>query len=89
MNSKRKVEIFSAGCPLCQDVLNLVRELSCPSCEIQVLDMKDKAVASRARELGIRSVPGIAVDSTVADCCAGRGPDEATLRAAGIGKPIP
>lgn len=88
MNSKRKVEIFSAGCSLCQDAINLVRELGCSSCEIQVLNMKDKAVASRAQELGIRNVPAVAVDGKVADCCAGRGPNEATLRAAGIGKPL-
>lgn len=88
MNGKRKVEIFSAGCPACREAEELVRRLSCPSCEVQVLDMKDEAVASKARELGIRSVPAVVVDGTFADCCAGRGPDEATLRAAGIGSPI-
>ncbi len=62
--------------------------MSCPSCEVQVLDMRDEVVARRARELGIRSVPAVVVDGKVADCCAGRGPDEATLRGAGIGKPI-
>ena len=66
----------------------MVRRLGCPSCDVQVLDMKDKAVARRALELGIRSVPAVVVDGKVADCCAGRGPDEATLRAAGIGTPL-
>lgn len=87
MNVKRRVEIFSAGCPACREAEELVRRLSCPSCDVQVLDMKDEAVARRARELGIRSVPAVAVDGKVADCCAGRGPDEATLRVTGIGKP--
>lgn len=88
MNSKRKVEIFSAGCPACREAEDLVRRLSCPSCDVQVLDMKDEAVAGRGRDLGIRSVPAVAVDGKVADCCAGRGPDEATLRATGIGTPL-
>jgi hypothetical protein len=88
MNGKRKVEFFSAGCLACREAEELVRRMSCPSCEVQILDMKDEAVAGRARELGIRSVPAVVVDGKVADCCVGRGPDEATLRAAGIGRPI-
>jgi hypothetical protein len=50
--------------------------------------MKDPAVASRAKSLGIRSVPVVVIDDKLADCCAGRGPDEATLRAGGLGQPI-
>lgn len=87
MNGKRKVELFGAGCPACREAEELVRRLNCPSCDVQVLDMKDEAVAKRALELGIRSVPAVVMDGKVADCCAGRGPDEATLRAAGIGQP--
>lgn len=88
MNAKRKVEIFSAGCPACREAEEMVRRLSCPSCDVQVLDMKDEAVARRARELGVRSVPAVVVDGKVADCRTGQGPDEATLRVAGIGKPL-
>lgn len=87
MVTKRRVEIFGAGCPACREAEVLVRSLTCPSCDVQILDMKDEAIARRARELGIRSVPAVVVDGKVADCCAGRGPDEATLRAAGIGQP--
>src|SRR5574341_2595778 len=83
MNGKRKVELFSAGCPACRDTEELVRRLSCPSCDVKVLDMKDEAVSRRARELGIRSVPAVVVDGKVADCCTGRGPGEAALRAVG------
>jgi hypothetical protein len=42
----------------------------------------------RAKSLGIHSVPAVVIDGTLAACCAGRGPDEATLRAAGLGQPI-
>ena len=49
--------------------------------------MKDPGVASRAKSLGIRSVPAVVIDGKLADCCAGRGPDEAVLRAAGLGQP--
>jgi hypothetical protein len=37
---------------------------------------------------GIRSVPAVVIDGALADCCAGRGPDEKQLRAAGIGTPL-
>jgi hypothetical protein len=35
-----------------------------------------------------RLTGAVVVDGKVADRCAGRGPDEAALRAAGIGSPI-
>ncbi|EIU7200196.1 hypothetical protein DZA07_06775 [Pseudomonas aeruginosa] len=87
MTTKRKVEVFSAGCPACTDVETLVKSLACPSCEVDMLDMRDIAVAQRAKTLGVRSVPAVAIDGRLADCCAGRGIDEASLRAAGLGQP--
>jgi glutaredoxin 3 len=89
MNAKRRIEIFSAGCPACEEVIQLINRVACPSCEVTILDMKNPDVASRARHLAIRSVPAVAINGTLADCCAGRGPDEQTLRAAGLGQPIP
>lgn len=85
MATKRKVEVFSAGCPACQDVVALVQQVACPSCDVSVLDMNDPNISSRAKSLGVRSVPAVVIDGKLADCCTGRGPDEATLRAAGLG----
>ena len=89
MSDKRKIEIFSAGCPVCRETIDLVNRLACASCEVSVLNMNDPDAESRAKDLGIRSVPAVVVDGKLAECCAGRGPDEATLRAAGIGQPLP
>lgn len=88
MSARRKIEVFSAGCPACDDVIDLVNGVACPSCEVTVLDMHDPKVAARAKSLGVRSVPAVAIDGALAGCCAGRGPDEAALRAAGIGTPL-
>ena len=88
MSVKRKIEIFSAGCPVCEETINFVKNSSCPSCEVTILDMNDVKVAGRAKSLGIRSVPAVVIDDKLADCCAGRGVDEATLRAVGLGKPV-
>ena len=88
MATKRKVEVFTAGCPVCDETVNLVKQIVCPSCEVTILDLNEPAVASRAKGLGIRSVPAVVIDGQLAGCCSGRGPDEATLRAAGLGQPV-
>jgi hypothetical protein len=61
LNTKRKVEIFSAGCPLCEETIVLVNKAACPSCEISILDIKDANVASRAKSLGIRTIPAVVI----------------------------
>lgn len=88
MAAKRKIEVFSAGCPACEETVRLVNRIACPSCDVTVLDMKEPEVANRAKGLGIRSIPAIVIDGRLADCCTGRGPDETTLRSAGIGQPL-
>ncbi len=88
MDAKRQIEIFSAGCGLCDETVEMVNRVACPSCEVSVLDMQDPDIARRAKDLGIQSVPAVVVNGQLADCCAGRGPDEETLRSAGLGKPI-
>lgn len=87
MSEKRKIEIFSAGCPACQETIDLVNKIACPSCEVEILDMHKPEVSSRAKELGISSVPAVVVDGKLASCCEGRGPDEEALKQAGIGEP--
>lgn len=84
--NKRQVEVFSAGCALCEETVSLVERIACDSCEVAVLDMRDDQVAARARELGIRTVPAVVVNGKLAACCEGAGPSESELRAAGIGQ---
>ena len=88
MATQRQIEIFSAGCPTCDDAIKLVNSMACASCNVTVLDMNQADVASRAAQLGIRSVPAVVIDGKLADCCGGSGPDEAALKAAGIGIPL-
>jgi hypothetical protein len=54
---------------------------------VTIHDMRDAEVAKRAKGLGIRSIPAVVIDGKLAACCAGRGVDEAVLRAAGLGRP--
>lgn len=88
MSTKRKIEVFSAGCPACDDTVQLVHDIVCESCEVAVLDMHDPVVAARAKALGVRSVPAVAINGALAGCCAGRGPDANSLRQSGIGRAL-
>lgn len=87
-DTRRKIEIFSAGCQVCERVVEQVRSAACPSCDIIVLDMKTAEIQKRAADLGIGSVPAVLINGELADCCKGRGVDLDTLRAAGLGRPI-
>ncbi len=89
MSKKRKIEIFSVGCPACQEAIRAVERIACPSCETEVLDMHHSNISKRAAEMGISRVPAIVVDGTVAACCSSGPVDEQVLRAAGIGVPLP
>lgn len=84
----RKIEIFSAGCPKCEDAIARVREAACPSCEIEVLNMMLPEVQKRASVLGILSLPAVAIDGKLAQCCSGRGVDIDLLKTAGLGVPL-
>ena len=87
--AKRTIEVFSAGCPACEDRLQVVNSIACESCEVIVLDMRDSEAAKRAKQLGVRSAPAVVINGQLAECCTGRGVDTGILRAAGVGQPLP
>lgn len=82
----RKIEIFSAGCSICQDAVEQVKAAACSSCEVTVVSMTDAHIAARARSLGIRSLPAVVIDGQLASCCANGSVDLDVLRAAGLGR---
>ena len=86
---QRRIEVFSAGCPVCQSAIAKIKGLACPSCDVHVLDMNSPDVERRAKQLGIETVPAVAIDGKLADCCSSRGVDESVLRAAGLGQSLP
>ncbi len=85
MAAKRKIEIFSAGCPVCTNTVGQIEAVACSFCEVEVLDLHDEVIAELAMGLGIRSIPAVLIDGALADCCSGRGVDLTVLRAAGLG----
>jgi len=85
MNNKRKVEIFSAGCGVCDETVQLVKQIACDSCEVEVLDMQQEDVAKRAKKYGIKAVPSVVIDGKIASCCANQDSNVESLRAEGLG----
>ena len=84
--SKRTIEVFSAGCACCEEAIQAVRDASCESCDIQILDMQDPNVAARAKQLGIHRVPAVLINGQLADCCSSGAVDVEVLRSMGLGQ---
>lgn len=83
--SKRQVEVFTAGCPVCEPAVQTVRDLACPDCEVTVIDVS-AAGADRAQSYGIQTLPAVVVDGRLVSCCDNRGPDREELARAGVGQ---
>lgn len=84
---KRQVEVFTAGCPVCEPAVQLVNELACPDCEVTVHDTREGG-AEKAAAFGIKTLPTVVVDGRVVSCCDSRGPNRQELAAAGIGQAL-
>lgn len=85
---KRTIEVFTAGCPCCNEAVNLVQSLACSSCDLQILDIRTDAAAQvKAKEYGVKRVPAVVVNGKLADCCQIGAVDADTLRSLGVGAP--
>lgn len=83
---KQTVEVFTAGCPLCDPVVEMVKHVACSNCAVTVYNIKDDANAQeRAKAAGVTRVPMVLVDGKPASCCMSGAVTEEGLRAAGIG----
>lgn len=83
---KRTIDLFTAGCPCCDEVVKAVQAAACPSCEVRVHDLHvDKAAAARAKKLGVHRVPAVVINGQLADCCSVGAVDLKRLRALGLG----
>lgn len=81
----RTVEVFSAGCGVCDDAVRMVRSIVCESCDLQVHDMRTEAGLAKARRYGISRLPSVVVDGQLAECCQTGGVSEFVLRSLGVG----
>jgi hypothetical protein len=87
---KRQVEIFTANCPVCDPVVQMVKDMACEQCDIIIYDLvkqcEDKTCLSKLEEYGIKKVPAIAVNGKLLSCCENQGISKEELIQAGIGQ---
>lgn len=86
----RKIEIFTQGCPNCDETVSLVESLVCDSCEVTKYNVKEGCATNECRDLatryGISRYPAIVVNGKLLDCCQpGKKPTLQSLQNAGIG----
>ncbi|MBI4370523.1 MAG: glutaredoxin [Elusimicrobia bacterium] len=88
--AKRKVEVFTAGCPVCDEAVQLVRSTACPNCEVVIYDLNKGCGTNECREkaksYGVKRVPSVAADGRLLDCCKQGPVTREALRAAGVGQ---
>lgn len=91
-DKKRKVEVFTAGCLVCDSTVKLVKELACPSCDIHVHDLNKGCETDECRDeaqkYGLNTVPAVVIDGKLVSCCDNPGPNREDFKLAGIGTPL-
>jgi glutaredoxin 3 len=83
----KRVEVFTAGCGICSDLVKRIEEIACPSCVLIVRDTNDETTLERTRHLGIKFLPAVVVDNELVTPDRSEGYSEAILRRAGVGVP--
>lgn len=90
--TKRKIEVFTAGCSVCSPVVDMVKSMACSDCEVIVYNLAEpcesKECIDKAKTYGIKALPAVAVNGVLLSCCQNKGVSEAELRNAGIGQRI-
>ena len=63
---KKRIEVFSAGCPLCNETLRLVRE-AVRSCGCEVIERRctGENQCAEAKTYGVRAMPTVVVDGRI------------------------
>lgn len=89
-SNKRKVEVFTAGCAVCEPVVKMVQSMACSSCEVVIYNLSKpedaKEHLEKIKDYGIKALPAIAVNGKLLPCCQNPGASAEELSKAGIGK---
>jgi len=66
MKKKRLIEIFTAGCPICEDTVKLVKTaVAACGCEVVEQRCSGTECCEPAKRYGIRAVPTVVVDGQI------------------------
>ena len=66
MADKRKIEVFTAGCSLCEETLQLVKDAvaSC-GCEVTERRCPPQQMCEEGKAYRVRAMPTVVVDGTI------------------------
>ena len=66
MSDRRKIEVFTARCPLCNETLELVKQ-SVSNCGCEVIERRcsGEECCDPDKDYGIRAVPTVVVDGQI------------------------
>ncbi len=89
----RRIEIFTAGCPLCSPVVNMVKELASETTdEVIVYDLVKQCenghCASRVLQYGVKRLPSVVIDGKLLACCTNQEITRKDLMNAGLGQNV-
>lgn len=62
---KRTIEVFTADCPLCKETLRLIKQETCPECEIIEQRCRGDECCQPAKDYGIKAIPTVVVDGKI------------------------
>ena len=66
MADKRKIEVFTAACSLCEDTVRLVKD-AVASCGCEVIERRcpPKQMCEEGKAYGVRAMPSVVVDGAI------------------------
>jgi hypothetical protein len=82
--SKRKIEVFTAGCQTCSSTIDMVKKMACSNCEVIVYDLnsgcESNVCKQKAKDYNVTKVPAIAINGKLLECCVNGSISEVALR---------
>lgn len=91
MENKRVIEVFTAGCSVCQPTVDLIKSMACSSCQVIVYDLSKpydtEECLDKVKQYGVKSLPAVAVNGVLLDCCQQKSVSVDKLTKAGLGEP--
>lgn len=66
MSQTWKIEVFTAGCPLCNETLELVRNAVADcGCEVVERRCSGSECCDQAKQYGVKAVPTVVIDGRI------------------------
>lgn len=61
----KRIEVFTADCPLCKDTLELIKKETCSECEVIERRCSGNECCQPAKDYDIKAVPTVVVDGKI------------------------